>query len=254
MRVPQRVRRFVRAADAEPVQPAGEPASNGLVAQRFAPASPGAANKEHERAGGVERAFVQHVAVDCVQRARLMQIHHPLVPGLRPGAPRVVITLADRDSPTPVGDVVQLQAQHLAGTQPPIEHQQEDRQIPQCGETGQQRTDVPCTHRPRQPQRQPHPDRPAHRLLTARRADERPVPLRDPAQRMIDAPLHRILPYRVLLSSDRPLEEARRRCQHPLHRGRREQPSPLGRDRQAKPLRRTPGRHPPQVGQELQRR
>jgi hypothetical protein len=119
MRVPQRVRRLVGAADAEPVQPAGEPASNGLVAQRLAPASPGAANKEHERAGGVERALVQHVAVDCVQRARLVQIHHPLVPGLRPGAPGVVVTLAHRNAAASVGNVTELEAQHLAGTQPP---------------------------------------------------------------------------------------------------------------------------------------
>src|SRR5204862_7446252 len=99
-RVPQRVRRLVWAADAEAVQPTGEPASNGLVAQRLAPAGTGAADKEHERAAGVERALVQHVAIECVQRARLAQIHPPAVPGLRAGGPPGATTPPARDAPT----------------------------------------------------------------------------------------------------------------------------------------------------------
>jgi hypothetical protein len=66
---------------------------------------------------------VQYVAVDRVQRARLMQIHDAFVACLRPGATRVIVALADRDSAATVGDVVELQAQHLARAQAAVQHQ-----------------------------------------------------------------------------------------------------------------------------------
>jgi hypothetical protein len=43
------------------------------------------------------------------------------------GTTRMVIALADRHPPTTVRDVIQLQTAHLPGTQPAIEHQQENR-------------------------------------------------------------------------------------------------------------------------------
>ena len=70
---------------------------------------------------------------------------------------------------------------------------------------------------------------------------------------VIDPSLHRVVANGVLLGRDRPLEEARRRRKDTLHRRRRQQLSSLGRNRQAKPLSRTPGRHPPQIAEELQR-
>ena len=88
----------------------------------------------------------------------------------------------------------------------------------------------------------------------AGRADERLMPIRHPSQSVVDPALHRVLTSGVLLSGDRPLEETRSRSEHPLHRRRRQQPALLRRDRQFQPLRRPPGRHAPQVRQELQRR
>jgi hypothetical protein len=120
--VPQRAWGLVRRSDAEPVQPAGEPARDGLIAQRLAPAGTAAADQEHERALRIQWAFVQHVAVDRVQGARLVQVHHPLVTCLRTGAARMIVTPAHRNPAAAVGNVVQLQAQHLARTQPAVEH------------------------------------------------------------------------------------------------------------------------------------
>ncbi len=213
MRVSQRVRRLVRRADAQPVQAAGEPAGNRLVAQRLAPASTRSADQEQERVLGVEGSLVQHIAVDRVQRAGLVQIDYSLVSGLGSGAARVIVAFADRDSAASIGDVGQLQAQYLPRPQPAVEHQQEDRQIAQCGEAGEQRVDVLACHWPGQPQRQPVPQHAAHRLLPAGATDERLMPIGYPAERVIDSALQRVLTDRVLLGCDRPVEEARRRCQ-----------------------------------------
>jgi hypothetical protein len=60
----------------------------------------------------------------------------------------MVVALAHRDAAASVGDVTELEAQHLAGPQPAVEHQQENRQIAQCGQTGKKRIDVPRRHRP----------------------------------------------------------------------------------------------------------
>lgn len=73
MRVPQRVRRLVRRADAEPVQAAGKPAGDRLVAERLASATARSADQEQERALGIEGPLMQDVTVDCIQRARFMQ-------------------------------------------------------------------------------------------------------------------------------------------------------------------------------------
>jgi hypothetical protein len=188
---------------------------------------------------------VQDVTVDRVQGAWLVQVDHSLVAGLRSGTARMIVAFADGDAAAGVGDVVQLQAQHLAGPQPTIEHQQKDRQVAHRGNAGQQRLDILDRHRPREPQRKPHPHRATHRLLPARRADERLMPIRHPAQRVIDSALHRVVADRVLLGCGRPVEEARGRGQHALHRRRRQQPDLLGRHRQTEPLRRPNGWHTP---------
>jgi len=44
---------------------------------------------------GLERPLVQHVAVDRIQRARLVQIHDSFAPGLRPRPVRVIVMFAD---------------------------------------------------------------------------------------------------------------------------------------------------------------
>lgn len=64
---------------------------------------------------------MQHVTVDSIQRAGLMQIH-TFMACLGPSPTRVIITLADRDSPSAVGHVGQLKAQHLARPQPAVKN------------------------------------------------------------------------------------------------------------------------------------
>src|SRR5664279_956551 len=93
----------------------------------------------------------------------------------------------------------------------------------------------------------------AHRPLPARRAHERLVPLGNSGQRGVDLPAQRVLRLGVLPGGDRPLVEARRRRQHPLHRRRRQQPPLASGHRQPQPLRGTPRWTTPQMTQEDQR-
>ena len=183
---------------------------------------------------------MQHVAIDRVQGARLVQIHDPLVAGLRPGPARVVVAFADRHPPAAVGNVVQLQAQHLAWPQPAVEHQQEHRKVPQARQTGQQRVDVLAAHRSGQPQRESDPHRAAYRLLPARCADERLVPIRHPSQRVIDPRCIGLSPTvycSAAIAQSKKLDvAASTRCTV----AGRQQPALLGRDRQPEPLRRAP--------------
>ena len=63
---------------------------------------------------------MQDIAAHRVQRSRLVQVHHPLPAALRTSTAGMVIALADRDPPPAVGDVLQLQTQHLARSQPTV--------------------------------------------------------------------------------------------------------------------------------------
>jgi len=65
----------------------------------------------------------------------------------------VVVSFTDRHSPPTVGQIRQLQAQHLAGTQSTVEHQKEDGEIPRRRHAPQQGVDVLTTERPGQSKR-----------------------------------------------------------------------------------------------------
>jgi hypothetical protein len=114
----------------------------------------------------------------------------------------MVIPFADRDPAPAIGHVLRLRAQHLARTQPAIKHQQQDGEIAHRGRADQHGVDLLDGHRPGQPARQPHANRAAHRLLAACRPHERLLPTRDPTQRLVNPPLHRVVGARVLLGGD----------------------------------------------------
>ncbi len=109
---------------------AGEQLDQGVVTERIAP-PPAPADQEHERAGRLPRPLVHHVPADRLQRPWFVQVDDPLSTRLAPRPMWVVITLADRDPPPSVGDVLQMQRQHLTRTEPAIQHEQEHRQVPQ---------------------------------------------------------------------------------------------------------------------------
>ncbi len=112
---------------------------------------------------------MEHIPIDRIQRARLEQVDDPFVPGLRPHAPpRMVVSFTNRDPPSAVGDMAELEPEHLSRPQGTVEHQQHHRQIPQTGHALQQRSHLRPAHRTWQPVRQPDPHLPADRLLPTR--------------------------------------------------------------------------------------
>ena len=94
--------------------------------------SSGAANHSSRSGHRLPHAALPHGRgvgpADGLQRARLVQVHDALGAGLAPRAPRVVIALADCHSASAVGDVLQVQREHLAWAQPAVQHQH--RQVP----------------------------------------------------------------------------------------------------------------------------
>lgn len=167
----------------------------------------------------------------------------------------MVVALADRHPATAVGDVVQVQRQHLARPQPAVQHQQEHCQIPKPLQTADELLQHRLVHRTRQPPRLPDRHRATRRLLTARAAHERPMPVRHPSKCRVKALLHRRAAV-VLLGDHRPVVEAGNGGQDPVHRRRGEQTARRRRaadhHRQAQPLGRPPRRCPPQERQQPQ--
>ena len=78
------------------------------------------------------RAFMQHIAVDRVQGARLVQVHDPFETGLRPGAAGMVVAFADRDPAPAIGDVSSCRHSTSPGRSPPSSISKKHRQIPQA--------------------------------------------------------------------------------------------------------------------------
>lgn len=160
------------APESRDVPDAAQTPSKRLIAQRLLPSTTTATEK-HEGSQRIQGPFMQDVTAHRVQRPRVVQIHYPFLTGLGPHPTRVIVTFADHHPPTTVGNVFQLQTQHLTRPQPTIEHQQEDGQIPRRRHTAQQKSDVPVGERTWQSQRQPNPDGATDRLLPTRRAPRR---------------------------------------------------------------------------------
>ena len=252
MGVAKGMRCFVRCAQPESIQPPREQPHQRRIRQRLAPPRAAAADQEHKRARRFGRALMQRIPADRIQRARLVHVHDTLVPRLLPHTTRVIITFADQHPPPPIGDVGQLQPQHLARAQP-RRASAEPSPDPAAGSGCPPARPPPARSSAAAAARQPHPHRAADRLLAARSPSERPVPGRYPRQRRIGAARQRILAIEQL-RRDRPLEKARHRRQRPRHRRRCRQPALRHREREPKPLRWAAARAAPQPSQQLQRR
>ena len=230
---------------------AGEEPDQRRVRQRLAAARTGPADQEHELTGRLQRPFVQDVAADGVQGAGLEEVHDPFLAGLLADAARVVVAFSDRDTSMAVGDVLEMQAQHLAGAQTAVEHEQHHGQVPQPGEAVDQRRQLGVAHRSRQAGREAYSHRAPDRDLAAGAAGEGLMAARHPGQGVVSLALHRVLPVE-LLRRDRPLVEARHCSQHPRHRGRGQEPAAGGGDGQPQPLRRSAAGSTPEPSEQFQ--
>lgn len=81
---------------------------------------------------------------------RLVDVHHALGPGLRPHTSGVVVATANRQTSSAMGDVVQVQAEHFAGAEAAVEHEQKHGPVTFTTQRGQQGVDLAVGQRPRQ--------------------------------------------------------------------------------------------------------
>src|SRR6266566_4421566 len=152
-------------------------ADHGVIPKWLQTTSSLATHHEQERMESIARPLVQHVAADGMQRPWRVQIDDALGAGLAARSPRVIVTFVDRYSTLAVGDVLQVQAQHLTRPQATVQHEQEDGEISQPAQTAEQCLNISCRHWPRQPPRLLHCNDATDRALAARSAHERLMPL-----------------------------------------------------------------------------
>jgi hypothetical protein len=95
---------------------ATEELREGRITEWVVPATSPAPNKKQKRTRGIARAFGHDIGIDGFQRGRFMEIDQALDPTFRPEACGMILAATDDDPPPSVGDILQMQREHFAGT------------------------------------------------------------------------------------------------------------------------------------------
>jgi hypothetical protein len=242
-----------RIADPGPFRGPGEHPHQRVVAERLAASLPAATDEKHPGTFRFGGAFSHHVVVHRGQCAILQQVDHAVPARLLLHPAQVIVPFADGDPAPAVGDVLQLQAEHLARAEAALPHQLQQGPVPPRAQHPQQRRVGLRSHRTRQCLHRLDPQDPTDRTLSAGVVQRRPVTARHPRSRLIHNLDDRIVPARVRLTGDQELIERRHRSHDPVARLRRQHPALTGNDRKIQPL--CPPRRgdQPQPEQELSR-
>src|SRR5919112_1252693 len=108
------------------------------IGQRLAAAPAMAADEEKEGGASVTRALERHVVGDRSERRRFVQVDDALAASLGAHPARMVLAMAHDDAPAAVGNILELEAERLAGPQTTVEHETDEREI---ASTAQRRED-----------------------------------------------------------------------------------------------------------------
>ena len=103
------------------------------------PTAPAATNQKHDRRLRLGRPLEHHIAADRLKRSRIVQVYQTLGSRLRPGTAWVIFTVTDDHTPPTIRNVGELQAEHLAGTKPAVQHEAYDCEITPRAQLAQQR-------------------------------------------------------------------------------------------------------------------
>src|ERR1022692_1254487 len=123
MRMSQRVRRNPRLMDAGAAARSRKQFREGRIAQRLGSTLATTADQKQEWAATIRRSVCDHILVEGGEGCRLVEIDDALESRLCPHALRMIVAASDDNATMSIADILELERQHFAGTQPTVQHQ-----------------------------------------------------------------------------------------------------------------------------------
>src|ERR1700677_139401 len=133
------------------------------------------ADQKHEWAAAVRWPVRDHILVEEGEGRRLVEVDNALESRLCPHALRVIVAASDDNATMSIADILELERQHFAGTQPAIQHQSHQSKVTRRTQRRQQQLHLLRRQRPRHTNYRPHRKAATHRPLPACSAHSWPM-------------------------------------------------------------------------------